>query len=253
LEASLALTEEAFLMLEASQMQQLPSISVDNYLFVRYKGLKAMHWHAEWEDIGTWTGFLRYAPTSEGCLYNDRKNSFLYSSSGKFDKNIVTFGVDDLCLIETDTTIFITNKGRVNELYSLMDKLSQLDNQQAVQNNQEKTKITPWGIYKVLIELQGIKVKLLIINPQERLSLQYHQKRSEHWMIIKGTAYVELNEEEKELSEGDSIFIPSFARHRISNYGNEALEILEVQLGDYLGEDDIVRLDDAYGRIKIER
>jgi|GEM_PF-134569 mannose-1-phosphate guanylyltransferase/mannose-6-phosphate isomerase len=253
LEDSLVLKEDAFLMLEANKMQKLPSTSIEHCFFSQYKGLKAIHWHEEWEDVGTWAGLLRYAPTSEGCLYNESKNSFLYSSSGKFDKNIITFGIDNLCLIETDTTLFITNKKKVNELPTITSNLGQSDNYQTAEINQEKTKITPWGIYKVLTELEGIKVKLLIINPQGRLSLQYHQKRSEHWMIIKGTAHIELNGKEQKLVEGDSIFVPAFTKHRVSNYGNESLEIIEIQLGDYLEEDDIVRLDDLYGRIKTER
>jgi mannose-1-phosphate guanylyltransferase/mannose-6-phosphate isomerase len=106
----------------------------------------------------------------------------------------------------------------------------------------------PWGIYRVICEEERFKVKRLIINPDKRLSLQYHHHRSEHWIVVRGTALVTIDGKEQFVHEGESVFIPKDVRHRLENPGKVDLEIVEIQGGEYLGEDDIVRLDDDFRR-----
>ncbi len=108
----------------------------------------------------------------------------------------------------------------------------------------------PWGEYTVLKEGAGFKVKSIIVNPGQKLSLQLHYKRAEHWVIVKGSALMTLNEKEFTLKKNESVYIETQAKHRIENRESEPLEFIEVQIGDYLGEDDIERFDDIYGRIK---
>jgi len=107
----------------------------------------------------------------------------------------------------------------------------------------------PWGFYQVLWEGEGYQIKKLVVLPGKKLSLQYHHQRSEHWVIVKGSALVQVGDDSLTLGKNGSIYIPKGVKHRITNNGVTALEIVETQVGNYLGEDDIVRLDDDYGRI----
>lgn len=108
----------------------------------------------------------------------------------------------------------------------------------------------PWGYYTVLEEADRYKIKRINVKPQQKLSLQFHYHRSEHWIVVSGTAKVTIDGVEKIVREGESIFVPKTAQHRVENPGKVPLEIIEVQVGEYLGEDDIVRLEDIYGRLK---
>jgi mannose-6-phosphate isomerase len=111
-----------------------------------------------------------------------------------------------------------------------------------------RSEVRPWGEFHVLHEDAGCKVKRIVVRPTGRLSLQSHAHRAEHWTVVRGTATVTVGEQAVELAPMESIDIPKGARHRLENFGTEPLEIIEVQFGDYLGEDDIVRYDDAYDR-----
>lgn len=112
------------------------------------------------------------------------------------------------------------------------------------------TTMRPWGYYTVLEEADRYKIKRINVKPQEKLSLQFHYHRSEHWIVVSGTARVTIDGVEKIVREGESIFVPKTSKHRVENPGKVPLEIIEVQVGEYLGEDDIVRLEDIYGRLK---
>jgi mannose-1-phosphate guanylyltransferase / mannose-6-phosphate isomerase len=107
----------------------------------------------------------------------------------------------------------------------------------------------PWGTYQSLLEEKGYQIKKIVVHPNEQLSLQYHHQRSEHWVVTQGEGIVEINKKKHDAKKGDYFFIPLKAVHRLSNPGKEPLIIVEIQSGDYLGEDDIVRLEDSYGRI----
>ena len=110
----------------------------------------------------------------------------------------------------------------------------------------------PWGTYRTIEQKDNYQIKHIIVKPNKRLSLQYHFKRDEHWTVIKGNGIVDLDGKEHELSVNGSIFIPKESKHRMTNRTSEDVEFIEIQIGDYLGEDDIVRVEDDFGRIQVE-
>ena len=168
-------------------------------------------------------------------------NSLVYA-----DKRLVTtIGLDNIVVIETEDAILVADKNRAQEVRFVVD---QLEGKREAQEH--LTMNRPWGSYTVLEEGARYKIKRIYVRPLHKLSLQMHYHRSEHWVIVSGTANVTIQDEEKLVHEGQSIFVPKSSIHRVENPGKVPLEIIEVQVGEYLGEDDIVRLEDIYGRIK---
>ena len=173
----------------------------------------------------------------------DSKNVFSYSSSNKL---IVSLGVEDINIIESQDSILVQKKGKAEDVKKITDYLKQ-NNLKELDNN--LLVYRPWGKYEVLIDMPSYKVKKITVNPGCKLSLQSHMHRSEHWVVVSGVAHVVNGEKEFLLKKNESTFIPEFTKHRLENPGKINLEIIEVQTGGYLGEDDIERFDDIYGRI----
>ena len=175
-------------------------------------------------------------------IINDVKNSYLNSR-----KNLlVGLGLRNLIIVQTEDATLISDKNRSQDIKKIVNKLN-LENRK--ESKIHKKVLRPWGYYHLIEEGPTWKVKEISVNPKSSLSLQRHLKRSEHWIIIKGIATIKLNEEEYKLNENESTYIPIGSKHRLSNNEEFPLRIIEVQCGDYLGEDDIVRFDDNYGRI----
>ena len=139
----------------------------------------------------------------------------------------------------------IVRRGETQKVSRLVKKLKASGYREATEH---VTTYRPWGYYTILEEGPRYKIKRLVVNPGARLSLQMHHHRSEHWVVVRGTAKIQIGEEEKFLHENESIFVPKSTKHRLENPGRIPLEIIEVQNGEYLGEDDIVRFEDIYGR-----
>jgi mannose-1-phosphate guanylyltransferase/mannose-6-phosphate isomerase len=158
---------------------------------------------------------------------------------------VAAVGVDNLVIIETKDSVAVVNMDRSEDVRKLVDQLKDAGRAEVSLARQV---YRPWGSYDSLDADDGFQVKRLIVNPGAVLSLQMHHRRAEHWVVVRGTARVTLNDDEFDLHVNESTFIPVGAKHRIANAGSEPVHIIEVQCGDYLGEDDIVRFEDQYGR-----
>ena len=204
----------------------------------------------DWSDVGSWDSIWKISKKDKYGNYRSGKilaenveNCFFRSES----KLIAAIDVKGLIVVETMDAVLITQKGssqRVKDLVALMKSSN-------IKEGVLHRKIyRPWGSYLSIAEGSNWQVKTIEVKPKASLSLQKHQFRSEHWVVVSGMAYVELDFEKKILSKNESIYIPCGSKHRLSNKGNENLILIEVQSGNYLGEDDIIRYDDIYGRSK---
>ena len=161
---------------------------------------------------------------------------------------LVTLGVGDLVVVATADAILVADKERSRDVGQIVDALRAEGRNEALNH---KLVHRPWGSYRAIMEGRRFQVKQIVVNPGGVLSLQTHRHRAEHWIVVEGTAKVTRGDETFPLHENQSTYIPLGARHRLENPGKSPLRLIEVQSGEYLGEDDIVRLQDAYGRSSV--
>ncbi|HJR76508.1 MAG TPA: mannose-1-phosphate guanylyltransferase/mannose-6-phosphate isomerase [Nitrospiraceae bacterium] len=226
----------------------LPSVSIDNGVMERSSCAAVIPVGFHWSDVGNWSSLEEVAPLdAQGNVVSGRvvdlgsRNSVLYA-----DRRVVaTIGLSDMVVVDTPDATLICPKDRSQDVKQVVEILKR---QGAPEHLEHLTVHRPWGSYTVLEEGPGYKVKRVTVNPGGRLSLQMHHRRSEHWVVIAGTARVTRGEEIFDLAVGQSTAIPVETRHRLENPGTATLHIIEVQNGPYLGEDDIVRFHDDYGR-----
>ena len=238
-----------FQRLEKNSFNSCPNISIDNAIMEKTKNACVVPLSAGWSDVGNWGALWNIEEKDKNgnaiigdVLINDVKNSYLNSS-----KNLlVGLGLRNLIIVQTEDATLISDKNRSQDIKKIVNKLN-LENRK--ESKIHKKVLRPWGYYHLIEEGPTWKVKEISVNPKSSLSLQKHLKRSEHWIIIKGIATIRVNKEEYTLHENQSTYIPIGAKHRLSNNEKLPLRIIEVQCGDYLGEDDIVRFEDNYGRI----
>jgi len=201
-----------------------------------------------WSDVGSWSSLEEVAQRDQSgnvvsgrVVDLDSRDSILYA-----DRRLVaTIGLSGMVVVDTPDATLICPKDRSQDVKKVVEILKQ---QGAPEHLEHLTVFRPWGSYTVLEEGPGYKVKRVTVNPGGRLSLQLHHQRAEHWVVIAGTARVTCGERVFELAVGQSTGIPVETRHRLENPGSDTLHIIEVQNGPYLGEDDIVRFQDDYGR-----
>ena len=201
-----------------------------------------------WSDVGNWSSLEEVAPRDRGGNVTSgrvvdlgSRDSILYA-----DRRLVaTIGLSNMVVVDTQDATLVCPKDRSQDVKKIVEALKK---QNAPERLEHLTVFRPWGSYTVLEEGPGYKVKRVTVNPGGRLSLQLHHQRSEHWVVINGTARVTRGDEVFDLTIGQSTGIPAETRHRLENQGSETLHIIEVQNGPYLGEDDIVRIQDDYGR-----
>lgn len=199
-----------------------------------------------WSDLGSWDAILQMLGDDDGNAFlaqtmsYDTKNSLTYS-----DKPVVMLGVDDVMLIDTPDVLLLCHQSKAQFVKNIMDDL-QKTHANLLENHRKVYR--PWGWYDSIETSERFKVKRICVNPKASLSLQKHYHRSEHWVVVKGTALVNCDNQEMLVGENQSVYIPLGAIHRLSNPGIIPLEMIEVQSGSYLEEDDIVRFDDVYGR-----
>jgi mannose-1-phosphate guanylyltransferase / mannose-6-phosphate isomerase len=174
-------------------------------------------------------------------LVKDVKNSYLRSES----RMIAGVGLDDLIVIETADAVLVANKTHAQDVKEIVEQLKTAERSEYEIHARV---YRPWGNYETVDECERFKVKRIVVNPGESLSLQKHHHRAEHWVVVKGTAKITRGENELLLTEDQSVYIPLGTKHRLENPGLIPLEIVEIQTGSYLGEDDIVRFTDVYGR-----
>jgi mannose-1-phosphate guanylyltransferase/mannose-6-phosphate isomerase len=226
----------------------LKPVSIDTGVMERSKKAAIVPVSFQWSDVGSWGSLDEVAPKDKaGNVVVGRvvdigsRRSIVYG-----DRRLVaTIGLTDMVVVDTPDATLVCPKSRAQEVKQLVDILKQ---QQAPEHLEHLTVQRPWGSYTILEEGPGYKVKRVTVKPGGRLSLQLHHRRSEHWVVITGTARVTRGEEVFDLKVGHSTEIPVETRHRLENPGHETVHIIEVQNGPYLGEDDIVRFQDDYGR-----
>ncbi len=228
----------------------LASVSVDYGIMERGDRAAVIPAEMGWSDVGSWET-VRELLDKDGngnvlqgdVLALDTRNSLVRSE----ERLVATLGVEDLIIVDTTDALLICDEKRSQEVRKIAERLGEQDRVEA-QIHRKVDK--PWGAYKVLDQGDDYQVKWLDVLPGARLSYQSHERRSEHWAVVKGTATVTLDDEVLEVPRGEHIYIPVKAKHRLENRGEELLRVVEVQSGDYLGEDDIVRYQDDYGRIE---
>ncbi len=239
---------EAGLEFMRKHFHEMPDISVDYALMERSKKVATVPLSVYWNDIGSWDSLFEILDKNgtgnveKGRIIAiDTEDSMILG-----DKRLIaTIGLKDHLVVETPDALLIVRKGETQKVSQLVKKLKAIGHPEAVEH---VTTYRPWGSYTVLEEGPRYKIKRIVVNPGHRLSLQMHYHRSEHWVVVRGTARVTIGDKVQFLHENESIFVPKSTKHRLENPGKIPLEIIEVQNGEYLGEDDIVRFDDIYGR-----
>ena len=204
---------------------------------------------SDWNDLGSWQSIYDVSQKDKNgnvfvghVLDKDSKNSFVYSSS----KLVATIGLEDTVIVETEDAILACKKDKTQDVKYIYNTLKeQNDNTHLV----HKTVYRPWGFYTVIAQGKGFITKIIHVNPGQKLSLQSHNHRSEHWVVLSGMALVKLDGKDYTLSPGHSVDIPVKAIHSLQNPYDEDLEIIEVQKGEILLEEDIIRYEDMYGRV----
>ncbi len=229
--------------------ENFPSISMDYGLAEKVKKIAVVPVGMGWNDLGNWNSIYENGQKDKngnlchGTVFNlDTKDSLVWSE----DNLIATIGLSNIIAIQTPDAILISDRNRSEDIKFLVENLRR-SNPKAIEEN--VTIYRPWGSYKVLSENENFKVKRIIVKPKSKLSLQMHKYRSEHWVVVSGTATIINNNNEKsKLKMNESTYIPKEQKHRLMNDTDSDLIIIEVQCGEYVGEDDILRFDDFYGR-----
>jgi len=201
-----------------------------------------------WSDVGAWAALWELGQGDEqgnvtrgDVVLQDAQGSYVHSES----RLVTALGIEDLVIVETPDAVMVSPKQRVQDIKQLVDTLSRAERSEATVHQRV---FRPWGAYESLVVGEHFQVKRLTVNPGQTLSLQLHHKRAEHWVVVSGVADIVRGEEHLTLGPDESTYIPLGMKHRLANRGEAPLEVIEVQSGSYLGEDDIVRFDDVYGR-----
>lgn len=243
-----AKTDLDFIRLEASSFASAPNISIDYAVMEHTRLAVVVPLSAGWSDVGTWSSVWDVADKDEqgnatrgDVVLEDVQGSYVRS-----DHRLVTvMGLEDLVVVETADAVLVASKNKVSNIKALVEQMKsagrkELDHHQCV--------FRPWGSYESIDEGPRYQVKRIMVKPGHKLSVQMHHHRAEHWVVVSGTAKVRVGDEEIILTENQSTYIPLGQIHSLENPGKISLELIEVQSGPYLGEDDIVRFDDRYGR-----
>lgn len=241
-------TDYDFIRLHGESFARCPSDSVDYALMEKSARVAMVPLPCRWSDLGSWEAvYENSARDAEGnacvgdVLAQDSRGCYIHAAS----RLVTTLGVEDLVVVETGDAVLVADRARSQEVKALVARL-------AAQGRHEQDihlrVYRPWGWYETLALGERFQVKRIQVNPGAALSLQRHRQRAEHWVVIAGEGLVRVGDEEMHLHVDQSVYIPQKTMHRLSNASAQPLEIVEVQTGDYLGEDDIERFDDRYGR-----
>jgi mannose-1-phosphate guanylyltransferase/mannose-6-phosphate isomerase len=232
----------------SDRFHKMPSISIDYAIMEKTKNAAVLPMEINWSDVGSWDSLfnLMEKDCKGNCIKGDvialnTENSYIYSEK----RLVATLGIKNLIVVETGDGILIAEKGEAQKVKEIVKLLTKQSRKEGISH---LTTARPWGSYTILEEGTGYKVKRITVNPHSKLSLQLHNKRSEHWVVIKGKAFVTIDNKQQELLENQSTYVPVKTKHRLENKTDTPVEIIEVQVGDYLEEDDIIRFDDTYGR-----
>jgi len=237
-----------FVRIAAEVFSTCPSDSVDYAVMEKTDKAMVIPLDAGWNDVGSWSALWEVTAKDDrgnairgDVLTVDTHDSFIHSEN----KLVAAVGIRDLVVVETDDAVMIAPKDRVQDVKLLVE---QLKNDKRREADAHRKVYRPWGFYDEIDMGERHKTKRIVVKSGAKLSLQMHHHRAEHWVVVKGTALVTRGEEQVLVSENQSTFIPLGVTHRLENPGVIPLEMIEVQSGSYLGEDDIVRFSDHYGR-----
>ena len=239
-----------FIRLEGSAWQKCQDISIDHAVMEKAENISVVPFNGSWSDLGSWSSVWEEAEltasgvsTTGKVTHLDCHNSLLRTESP--NQEMVCIGLDNIVAIAMHDAVLVASKDRVQDVKELVQTLVEKG---VTQGDQLPKDYRPWGWFETLAFSDSFKVKKICVMPNASLSLQSHKLRSEHWIVIDGTATVTLDDTETVLEKGESIYIPCFSKHRLKNTTAVSLEVIEVQFGSYFGEDDIERYDDAYQR-----
>ncbi len=235
---------------EANSFANVPSNSIDYAVMEKSTNVAVIPCDIGWNDIGAWDAMSTLTKADEDgnrvtgkAMLNNSKNCYIQSNS----RLVATVGLENIIIVDTPDAVLVADKNQVQNVKDIYNRLKQEGNE-AYKLHQ--TVHRPWGNYTTLEEGERFKIKRIVVKPGQRLSLQMHHHRSEHWVVVSGMAKVTNGEKEFFVSPNESTFIPAGTNHRLENPGVLDLVMIEVQSGDYVGEDDILRIDDTYGRIR---
>lgn len=225
-------------------------ISVDYGIMEKTSNVSVVPISIGWNDLGSFDSFYDvYAKdensnvVDDGNIMIDSKNNFILSEKGKM---VASVGIEDLIVVDNRDALLICKREDSQKVKQVVEKLKEKQDNRVIYNT---TDYRPWGNYKILEEEKdSFKIKRIKVKQGKKLSYQLHHHRSEHWIVVKGMANITIDDEERLVTAGESIFIRPGQKHRLENPGKIDLEIIEVQMGPYLEEDDIIRFDDVYGR-----
>ena len=238
----------ALLELDHATFSAMPDISIDYVVMEKARNVQVVRADFDWSDIGSWNAVSELVPTDGAgnrivgeAVLVDVANSFIQSEQ----RLTAAIGVEDLVIIDSDDALLVAHRDRTQDVRQVVNQLK-LNGHEAYRLH--RTVSRPWGTYTVLEEGDRFKIKRIVVKPDAALSLQMHHHRSEHWIVVSGMAKVVNGDHELLVNVNESTFIPAGHKHRLENPGVIDLIMIEVQSGDYVGEDDIVRFEDRYGR-----
>jgi mannose-1-phosphate guanylyltransferase/mannose-6-phosphate isomerase len=238
-----------FLRLPAEAFAQAPKKSIDYAVMERTERAAVVPLNCGWSDVGSWSAVWEVLghdadgnSTTGPAVFVDSRNSLVHA-----DEAILTavVGLDNVVVITTPDAVLVTSRDKAEQVKGLVEQLKAQNREQVVQHLRV---YRPWGYYQAIDNGSRYQVKRIVVKPNAMLSLQKHSHRSEHWVVVRGTAEVTMGSEILTVHENESTYISIGSVHRLANPGKIPLELIEVQVGSYLGEDDIVRLTDKYGR-----
>lgn len=237
-----------FVRLDAESFVLAPEDSIDYAVMEKTGRAALVPMDAGWDDVGSWTYLAKLPLDAAGnyqsgdVLLEDSSNVLVHAQH----RLVAALGVDDLVIVETQDAVLVAHRGKVQQVRSIVARLRAEGRDEG---ERHPVVHRPWGSYETIATGPRFQVKRIVVNPESKLSLQMHHHRAEHWIVVCGTAKVTCEQREFLLSENESTYIPLGAAHRLENPGKLPLELIEVQSGSYLGEDDIVRIQDVYGRV----
>ncbi len=237
-----------FTRLDAEAFRSCPSDSIDYAVMERTEQVAVVPLEAGWSDIGSWSALWdvkEHDAQGNAChgdvMLHDSHGLMVHSDH----RLVATVGVEDLVVVETKDAVLVAHKDRVQEVKKIVERLKNEGRQEHI-NHREVYR--PWGVYDSIDKGERYQVKCITVKPGAKLSVQMHHHRAEHWIVVSGTAKVTIGDKTQLVSENESTYIPIGQVHALENPGKIPLELIEVQSGSYLGEDDIVRFNDRYGR-----
>jgi mannose-1-phosphate guanylyltransferase len=237
-----------FVRIDANEFKKSPNKSIDYAIMEETKNSIVVPLDAKWSDVGSWSSLWDVKPKDENnnviegdVVLKDVKNSYIYSSN----RLVSVIGLSHLVIVDTQDALLVSDNQKTHNIKRIVENLQNLNRSEA---GQHRKVYRPWGYYDSIDNGTGFQVKRIVVNPGAKLSLQKHRHRAEHWVVVKGIALVTCGVKTFELIENQSTFIPQNSIHRLENHQDTLLEIIEIQTGSYLDEDDIIRIEDDYQR-----